>query len=295
MAYDPNNIFAKILRGEIPCVKVYEDAKTLAFMDVMPQADGHVLVIPKEAAENVFELSPEGAAALMATTQRIAKAVKKGLGVPGIMIVQLNGAAAGQTVFHVHFHIIPAPARDFKLHAREMEKPEKLKAIAEKIKAALNECRRSSNPRDLFRSKQGQGAGLRGGVATCAAFDRSEDGGFGRHRDVGPGIENRDQYLLLVRVEHTRKTTRSGSASPIGSRNGAKRCTIFTNPCRQSCITASRSKAPLTYSGFAPRLRGAASPHQREASWSAAPPGGGGPDEAGSRSFYTFFLRLLLA
>ncbi|HYK80404.1 MAG TPA: HIT domain-containing protein, partial [Micropepsaceae bacterium] len=76
MAYDSNNIFAKILRGEIPCVKVFEDAKTLAFMDVMPQADGHTLVIPKEPAENLFDLSPEGAAAMMATTQKVAKAVK---------------------------------------------------------------------------------------------------------------------------------------------------------------------------------------------------------------------------
>src|SRR5215831_1082877 len=138
MSYDASNVFAKILRGEIPSVKVYEDAKTLAFMDVMPQADGHVLVIPKEPAENIFEVSPEGAAAMMATTQRVAKAVKKGIGTPGIMVAQLNGSAAGQSVFHVHFHIIPrAAGADFRLHARQMENPEKLKAFAEKIKAAL--------------------------------------------------------------------------------------------------------------------------------------------------------------
>ena len=138
MAYDTNNIFAKILRGEVPSVKVYEDDKTLAFMDVMPQADGHTLVIPKEPAENIFELSPEGAAALMKTTQKVAKAVKKGLDAAGIMITQLNGRPAGQSVFHVHFHIIPrSGGADFRLHAREMEKPEKLKALAEKIKAAL--------------------------------------------------------------------------------------------------------------------------------------------------------------
>src|SRR5258705_13443905 len=89
MAYDSKNIFAKILRGEIPAVKVYEDDKTLAFMDVMPQADGHTLVISKEDAENIFDLSPAGAAALMATTQKIAKAVKKGLNAPGLMIAQL--------------------------------------------------------------------------------------------------------------------------------------------------------------------------------------------------------------
>jgi histidine triad (HIT) family protein len=138
MAYDLNNVFARILRGEIPSAKVYEDDKTLAFMDVMPQTDGHVLVIPKEAAENIFELSPAGAAALMATTQKIAKAVSKALSTPGIMIAQLNGTPAGQSVFHVHFHIIPrSGGADFRLHAREMEKPEKLKAVAEKIKAAL--------------------------------------------------------------------------------------------------------------------------------------------------------------
>ena len=138
MAYDSNNIFAKILRGEVPSVKIYEDDKTLAFMDVMPQADGHTLVIPKEPAENIFELSPEGAAAMVQTTQKVAKAVKKGLEAPGVMIFQLNGKPAGQSVFHVHFHIVPRSGGvDLKLHARGMESPDKLKAIAEKIKAAL--------------------------------------------------------------------------------------------------------------------------------------------------------------
>jgi len=138
MAYDSNNIFAKILRGEVPSVKVYEDDKTLAFMDVMPQADGHTLVIPKESAENIFEVSPEGAAAMVRTTQKVAKAVRKGMETPGIMIFQLNGKAAGQSVPHVHFHIVPRDRGvDLKLHARQMESPDKLKAIAEKIKAAL--------------------------------------------------------------------------------------------------------------------------------------------------------------
>src|SRR4051812_42569523 len=107
-------------------------------MDVMPQSDGHTLVIPKEPAENIFDLSPEGAAALMATTHKVAKAVKKGLNTPGIMIAQLNGAPAGQSVFHVHFHIIPRSAgADFRLHARDMENPDKLKTIAETTKGAL--------------------------------------------------------------------------------------------------------------------------------------------------------------
>ena len=138
MAYDTNNIFAKILRGEVPSVKVYEDEKTLAFMDVMPQAEGHTLVIPKEAAENILDLSTEGAIALIKTTQKVAKAVKKGLDAPGFMIFQLNGKPAGQSVFHVHFHIVPRSGGiDLKLHSRGMESPEKLKAVAEKIKAAL--------------------------------------------------------------------------------------------------------------------------------------------------------------
>jgi histidine triad (HIT) family protein len=137
MPYDSSNVFAKILRGEIPSVKVYEDAHTLAFMDVMPQADGHVLVVPKEEAETILDLSSAGAAALIATTQKIARAVKKALGAPGIMLMQLNGPAAGQSVFHAHFHVIPRTSVDLRIHAREMENPEKLEAIAERIKAAF--------------------------------------------------------------------------------------------------------------------------------------------------------------
>ena len=138
MAYDNSNIFAKILRGEIPCVKVFEDEHTLAFMDVMPQAEGHVLVIPKEPAENILELSPTGAAAMMATTQKIAIAVKKGLNAPGIMLAMLNGAPAGQSVFHVHFHVIPRSAGvDLGMHARGMVDPRTLEPIAAKIRSAL--------------------------------------------------------------------------------------------------------------------------------------------------------------
>jgi histidine triad (HIT) family protein len=138
MAYDNGNIFAKILRGEIPSVKVYEDTHTLAFMDIMPSAEGHTLVIPKEPAENIFDLSPEGAAAMMRTTQKVAKAVKKGIGCPGVMLMQLNGSAAGQSVPHVHFHILPRSAGlELKLHGKAMADPKSLMPIAEKIKAAL--------------------------------------------------------------------------------------------------------------------------------------------------------------
>jgi len=138
MAYDRNNVFAKILRGEIPAHKVYEDAQTLAFMDVMPQADGHTLVIPKVEAESMLDVPPEALAATIVTTQRVARAVKAAFAAPGILVAQLNGSAAGQSVFHVHFHIVPRRAGlDLKLHAREMADPAVLAAHAERIRAAM--------------------------------------------------------------------------------------------------------------------------------------------------------------
>ena len=138
MAYDPNNLFARIARGEIPCTRVYEDADTLAFMDIMPQADGHTLVIPKVAGENLLDTSPESIGAAMRTTQRVARAVQQAMGAPGIVITQFNGPAAGQTVFHLHFHIIPAYAgAGFRLHARDKADPARLEAQAAKIRAAL--------------------------------------------------------------------------------------------------------------------------------------------------------------
>ena len=138
MPYDPNNVFAKILRGELPCVKIYEDAQTLSFMDIAPSVEGHTLVIPKEAAERVTELSPESAVALMRTTQKVATAVKKGLECPALMLVELDGTDAGQSVPHVHFHILPRRAGlDLKFHGRAMVDPKTLEPIAAKIRAAL--------------------------------------------------------------------------------------------------------------------------------------------------------------
>jgi histidine triad (HIT) family protein len=138
MAYDTNNIFAKILRGEIPCVKVFEDAQTLAFMDVMPESEGHVLVIPKEAAENVLDLSADGMAAMMATTQKIARAVDKALSPDGILLKQYNGAAAGQSVFHIHFHIVPRwEGVPMAPHGKVMVQAATLEPIAAKIRSAL--------------------------------------------------------------------------------------------------------------------------------------------------------------
>jgi len=138
MPYDPNNIFAKILRGEIPCVKVYEDAKTLAFMDVMPEAEGHVLVVPKGAAEDILDLSAEGLTAMMATTQKIAKAVDKALQPDGILLKQYNRAAAGQSIFHVHFHIVPRwEGVPMAPHGKVMVQPAVLEPIAAKIRSEL--------------------------------------------------------------------------------------------------------------------------------------------------------------
>jgi histidine triad (HIT) family protein len=139
MAYDRNNIFARILRGEIPAHKVCEDADTLAFMDVMPQADGHVLVIPKAEAENLFDLPPDALAATMLTTQRVARAVKRAFDAPGILIAQLNGPAAGQSVFHIHFHVVPRhEGFDLRLHARDMADPAVLAQHAARVRAALD-------------------------------------------------------------------------------------------------------------------------------------------------------------
>jgi len=140
MAYDDQNVFAKIVRGEAPCHKVYEDEHTLAFMDIMPQVDGHTLVIPKQGAETIFELSEESAVACIKTTKYIATAVKKAFNSEGIAIAQLNGAAAGQSVFHVHFHILPGSIIDIlkRPHAAVMEKPEKLKEFANKIISILD-------------------------------------------------------------------------------------------------------------------------------------------------------------
>ena len=138
MAYDNDNVFAKILRGELPSVKVFEDAHTLAFMDIMPQTPGHVVVIPKEAAVDMMDLSADGAATLMQTTQKIAKAAKTALAASAITLVQRSGRDAGQTVFHVHFNVMPHyPGVTLKLHAQSMVDPKTLVPIAEKIRSAL--------------------------------------------------------------------------------------------------------------------------------------------------------------
>ena len=137
MAYDEQNIFAQILRGELPAIKVYEDDQVLAFMDIMPQADGHTLVIPKTPAVTLLDLPADAAAYTIQVVQKVAKAIEVGLDAKGIVLMQLSGAAAGQTVPHVHFHLIPSSVHELGKHALQMGDQEKIKAQAEKIRAAL--------------------------------------------------------------------------------------------------------------------------------------------------------------
>jgi len=133
-AYDSNNIFGKILRGEIPCHRVYEDADTLAFMDVMPQSPGHLLVIPKTPSRNVLDADPTVLSKLMPIVQKLAKAAKDAFEADGITIMQFNEAPAGQTVFHLHFHIVPRyEGAGLKPHSGQMEDNGVLAANAEKI------------------------------------------------------------------------------------------------------------------------------------------------------------------
>lgn len=136
--YDDSNIFAKILRGEIPCHKVYETDDVLAFMDVMPQADGHVLVVPKAAARNLLDADPASLPALIAAVQKVAIAARDAFEADGVTIMQFNEAPAGQSVFHLHFHVIPRKT-DMGLHPHGggMADGEVLAAHARTLRAAL--------------------------------------------------------------------------------------------------------------------------------------------------------------
>jgi histidine triad (HIT) family protein len=136
--YDPNNIFARIIRGEIPSFKVHEDDKSLAFMDAMPQSEGHTLVIPKVNARNLYDIEPQALADLIKATQRIALAVRKAFEPAGMRIIQFNEPAAGQTVFHIHFHIVPCyEGVELKFHARDWADKAVLAQHAERIRKAL--------------------------------------------------------------------------------------------------------------------------------------------------------------
>ena len=138
MTYDANNIFAKILRGEIPSHRIYEDEHTLAFMDVMPQVDGHCLVIPKVGSRNLLDAELSTLTPLMATVQRVARAAKVAFKADGVQIRQYNEPAAGQTVFHLHFHIMPLnEGQAIRPHAGKMADQGLLAKQAEMIRMKL--------------------------------------------------------------------------------------------------------------------------------------------------------------
>ncbi len=141
MTYDQNNVFARILRGEIPNHTVYEDAHTLAFMDVMPQSDGHVLVIPKYPAQNIFELPADVLQSLIVVTQRIAVAVQQAFKSDGLTLMQFNGELAGQTVFHIHFHVVPRyQGKVLREHARGMADHAVLAQQAAQLRQVLSQA-----------------------------------------------------------------------------------------------------------------------------------------------------------
>jgi histidine triad (HIT) family protein len=136
--YDPNNIFAKILRGELPCHKVYEDDRTLAFLDIMPRAPGHTLVLPKAPARNVLDITPDDLAAVIKVAQKIAKVSVQVFAADGVTIQQFNEAAGGQVVFHLHVHVIPRKdGIAMKPPATVKEAPDVLAEQARKLAAAL--------------------------------------------------------------------------------------------------------------------------------------------------------------
>ena len=137
-SYDPNNIFAKILRGELPCYKVYEDDKALAFLDIMPRTIGHTLVLPKAPARNILDIGGEDLAHVMTVAQKIAKGAMKAFSADGITIQQFNEGAGGQVVFHLHVHVIPRKTGvAMKPPASDKEKPDVLAEHAKKLAAAI--------------------------------------------------------------------------------------------------------------------------------------------------------------
>jgi histidine triad (HIT) family protein len=137
-AYDPNNVFAKILRGELPCHKVYETERVLAFLDIMPRAPGHTLVLPKAPARNILDVAPEDLAQVIQAAQKIAKAAMTAFSADGITIQQFNESAGGQVVFHLHVHVIPRKEGEaLKPPASFKESPEVLRQHAERLAAAL--------------------------------------------------------------------------------------------------------------------------------------------------------------
>lgn len=140
MTYDEDNVFAKILRDDLPSERVFEDEHTLAIMDVMPRADGHVLVIPKAPVRNMLDATPEQLAACVASVQRIGKAMMASFGAEGVTVLQCNELAGDQVVFHLHYHVLPRQSGiRLRRPGGDMAKPEVLRVHAERIRSALAE------------------------------------------------------------------------------------------------------------------------------------------------------------
>lgn len=138
MTYDPSNIFGKILRGELPAHKVYEDDNALVMMDIFPQSRGHTLIVPKAASRNLLDADPATLAAVIPLVQRVARAAKAVTGADGVRVAQFNEAPAGQTVFHLHFHVIPVyEGVPLGAHAGGKADDAELIALAKDIAAAL--------------------------------------------------------------------------------------------------------------------------------------------------------------
>ena len=138
--YDDGNIFARILRGEIPCARVYEDEVALAFMDIMPRVEGHVLVIPKATARTLLDIDADVLGALMARVQRVGRAAVKALGAEGLTLHQFSERVGGQEVFHLHFHLLPRREGEaIRPPGGPMERPEVLAALAARIAAELTD------------------------------------------------------------------------------------------------------------------------------------------------------------
>jgi len=138
--YDPDNIFAKIMRGDLPSETVYEDDSTVVIMDIMPRVDGHALVLPKAASRNILDIAPEDLAACLATVQKVARASKRAFAADGMTIQHFVEGAGGQMVFHTHWHVLPRhEGQALQPHSTEIAPAETIKANADKLRAALSE------------------------------------------------------------------------------------------------------------------------------------------------------------
>ena len=137
-SYDSDNVFAKILRGDMPAQKIYEDDKTVAIMDIMPRSDGHCLVVPKAPSRNILDIAADDLAAVMTTVQKVSRAAREAFAADGLTVQHFTEAAGGQVVFHTHVHVLPRhDGEPLRPHTGEMSPPEKIRADADRLRRAL--------------------------------------------------------------------------------------------------------------------------------------------------------------